>query len=231
MSIPLILIFDLDDTLYSEETFAISGFSAVAKYLSLTYAIPIDNSLEILLKALEQGNRSTAFQILITANNLPKKTLKKLITVYRKHKPEIELDSSSKRVLVQLSSIKKYVVTDGNKLVQRSKIKALKLDDFLERSFITHNFGLSASKPSIYCFQKIRELEKVEWNELVYVGDNPNKDFVNLKPLGVTTVRILKGRYAKVSKSEEFDAEFHINSMEELSKVLELQYGFKSDSN
>ena len=30
---------------------------------------------------------------------------------------------------------------------------------------------------------------------MVYVGDDPNKDFVNLNPLGMKTVRVLTGRF------------------------------------
>jgi putative hydrolase of the HAD superfamily len=37
---------------------------------------------------------------------------------------------------------------------------------------------------------KITELEKTGWNDLVYLGDNPNKDFINLRKLGANTVRI-----------------------------------------
>ena len=33
----MILVFDLDDTLYDEITFVYSGFSAVSKYLSLQF--------------------------------------------------------------------------------------------------------------------------------------------------------------------------------------------------
>lgn len=231
MNTPMILIFDLDDTLYSEETFAISGFKAVADYVSVTYRIPTNDSLVVMLNALEQGERGSAFQNLIIAKKLPKKSLKYLIAVYRRHQPQIELDRSAAKVLVNFSEIPKYVVTDGNKIVQRNKIIALKLDQMLERSFITHAFGLKASKPSIHCFQRIKEMEGVDWTEMVYVGDDPGKDFVNLKPLGVTTVRVLTGKHAKVLASEDFNAEFQISSMDELGKVLESRYGVQPNSN
>jgi putative hydrolase of the HAD superfamily len=221
----MILIFDLDDTLYSEKSYAVSGFQAVAKYISFTYKVEMKSALHVLLEALENNNRSRAFQKLMESQSLPKKSIKEMIAVYRKHMPEIEIDVAANKVLEKYAHLPKYLVTDGNRIVQGNKIKALKLDMILKRCFITHAFGISASKPSTYCFQKIRELENVDWAELVYVGDDPKKDFVNLKPLGVTTVRVLTGRHAKTDVSEEFDAEFSISSIDNLDKVLELRYG------
>jgi len=220
----MILIFDLDDTLYSEKQYAISGFKAVANYVFSNYKVPVSETIDILLNSLEKGNRANAFQRLIASNNLPKGSVTKLVAVYRKHKPDIHLDIDAEKVLNRYADIHKYVVTDGNRIVQRNKISALKLDKVLERSLITHSFGLSASKPSIYCFQKIKDIERVEWKDMVYIGDDPKKDFVNLKPLGVTTIRVLKGWHAGVNVPEEFEAEFRISTLEGLERVLELRY-------
>jgi len=220
----MILIFDLDDTLYSEESYAVSGYIAVSKYIFLTYGVPANESLDILLEALESGHREEAFQRLLASKELPRKALSQCIAFYRKHTPEIQLDVAAKRILARYSDIHKYLVTDGNKIVQSNKVKALKLDGIMERCFITHTYGLKASKPSIYCFQKIKEIEGVDWADLVYVGDDPRKDFVNLKPLGVTTVRVLTGRHAQMNVTEKFDAGYRISSIDGLVKVLELKY-------
>jgi putative hydrolase of the HAD superfamily len=219
----MILIFDLDDTLYSEKLYAISGFKAVANYVSSTYGLPVSETLEDLKTSLDQGDRAQAFQRLIVSRNLPRESIKKFISVYRMHQPDIQLYSAAEIVLSRYEDIHKYLVTDGNKIVQRNKINALNLDKVLKRSLITHSFGLSASKPSTYCFQKIKDLEKADWEDLVYVGDDPRKDFVNLKPLGVTTVRVLTGRHAETEVSEEFEAKFRILSLEGLERVLELR--------
>ena len=220
----MILIFDLDDTLYSEESYAVSGYRAVSKYIFMTYGVQANDSLDILLEALESGQRGEAFQRLIASKELPRKALGQCIAVYRKHTPEIQLDVAAQRVLSRYSNVHKYLVTDGNKVVQSNKVKALKLDAIMERCFITHAYGLNASKPSTYCFQKIKEFEGVDWEDLVYVGDDPRKDFVNLKPLGVTTVRVLTGRHAQMNVTEKFDAGYRISSIDGLVKVLELKY-------
>jgi putative hydrolase of the HAD superfamily len=221
----MILIFDLDDTLYDETLYATSGFRAVAKYISFTYGVSINESLSILNQSLVNGTRERAFQDLIIAKSLPKRELNQCIRIYRKHEPDIYLDEITKKTLNELTIFQKYLVTDGNKLVQRKKIEVLKLDSFFKRTFTTHSFGLSAAKPSIHCFKMIRDLEGVSWSDLVYVGDDPSKDFVNLKPLGVTTVRIIKGRHANKQLSKTYEADYQIPGINKLAEVLGFKYG------
>jgi len=225
MNTSMILIFDLDDTLYDEKLYAYSGFRAVAKYIFLTYGISINESLNILNQSIKNGTRDTAFQDLLISKSIPGKELNHCIRAYRKHDPDIQLDSVTKDMLSRFSKFNKYLVTDGNKIVQRKKINALKLDTYMKSTFTTHSFGLRASKPSIYCFKKIKEIEGVCWSDLVYVGDDPRKDFVNLKPLGVTTIRIIRGRYANVQLSKDYEADYRISGMDKLEEVLELNYG------
>jgi putative hydrolase of the HAD superfamily len=221
----MILIFDLDDTLYDEKLYAISGFRAVAKYISMTYGVSINESVCILNQSLVSGTRGRAFQDLIVAKSLPKREVNQCIRIYRNHEPDIYLDEVTKETLAELTKFQKYLVTDGNKLVQRKKIKALKLDSFFKRTFTTHSFGLSAAKPSTYCFKLIKDLEEASWSDLVYIGDDPSKDFVNLKPLGVTTVRVIKGRHASIKLSKTYEADFQIPGINKLSEVLGFNNG------
>lgn len=55
---------------------------------------------------------------------------------------------------------------------------------------------------------------------MVYIGDNPYKDFVGIKPLGFRTVRVCRGQYKEIVKTEEYEAGYRIKSLEELDDVL-----------
>lgn len=66
----------------------------------------------------------------------------------------------------------------------------------------------------------LQKREKVRFDEIVYVGDNPNKDFVGIKPLGFRTIRIRKGHFKNVMKSVEYNAEAEIETLHELLRVL-----------
>lgn len=216
----MILIFDLDDTLYQEELYALSGFKAVAHYTFKAYGIPVDKVFNTLLSALISGHRDKAFQELIIEWNLPRSAIEKCLAEYRSHLPNIHLEDETKKVLNKYSKVNKYVVTDGNKLVQKRKVEALKLDRIFNRCFITHNFGLKAAKPSTICFEKIKTIESVNWEDLVYIGDDPQKDFVNLKPLGVKTIRVMTGRHSRIEVPSNFDAEIRIPNLTSLLDVL-----------
>tara|TARA_Y100000992_G_C21106881_1_gene415373 strand:+ start:368 stop:571 length:204 start_codon:yes stop_codon:yes gene_type:complete len=43
---------------------------------------------------------------------------------------------------------------------------------------------------------------------MVYIGDNPNKDFVNLNKKGSLTIRILRGTYKNKKVSKLYDAKY-----------------------
>ena len=44
------------------------------------------------------------------------------------------------------------------------------------------------------------------WEELVYIGDNPAKDFVNLNGVGAKTIRVLIGMHADMHALLAHDA-------------------------
>ena len=58
----MIIVFDLDDTLYEEITYVRSGFKAVANYLYQTYKIETpDKIFRDFIQALEQQGRGRVF--------------------------------------------------------------------------------------------------------------------------------------------------------------------------
>lgn len=214
----MILVFDLDDTLYEELTYVKSGFRAVANYLNEHYSIPTQTGLEFMLGKLSSG-RGRIFNDLLTEYGIYKKELvSKCVSIYRLHQPNITLSPEADACLKRLHSYPQYIVTDGNKLVQQNKIQALGLDRRVKFCYITHRYGIKNAKPSPYCFMKICEREKVAPKEVVYIADNPNKDFVGIKPFGFRTIRILQGSYKDLSLTSEYEAEQQIRSLDELTQ-------------
>ena len=90
---------------------------------------------------------------------------------------------SEKYCLNRFKSFDKYIITDGNITAQRNKIKSLGLKTQFKKIIPTYQYGISHSKPSILCFNMIMKIEKCEPSEMVYIGDNPHKDFVNIKKI------------------------------------------------
>ena len=214
----MIIVFDLDEVLYDEKTYVISGFRAVSEFLEKDEAIPKKIIFEYLKRRLKNGRERIFNDLLDNFRIYSQKNLKKCISVYRTHTPKIKLYSDAKDCLKRLKNYPLYIVTDGNKMVQKNKIKALNLENHIKKTILTSNYGLRNSKPSTFCFQKICDMEKTSPTNLVYIGDDPHKDFVGLKREGFKTIRLFKGRFKNERLSKEFEADYKIKSLKEINE-------------
>lgn len=212
----VVIVFDLDDTLFDDLTYVRGGLRAVAKYLSPLLKLP-SHDIETELNALLSTDRNQVFDRFLKEKGFyTKKLLQHCVSVYRKHTPQITLFPEAKRCLERFKDYPLYVVTDGNKLVQMRKFLALGLASRMKKCLCTYAYGLKHAKPSPYCFLKICEWEKVTPDQVIYVADNPRKDFVGIKPLGFHTVRVLKGPHRGYSASPSEQAEVVIPNLDEL---------------
>ena len=214
----MILIFDLDDTLYDESTYVMSGLRAVAEFSGQAFGWDVDQSLKQMTTLLKNNGRGRVFDDWLVCRELfSKKLVQQCLHVYRHHEPAISIAEETRELLAGLrESYPLYVVSDGHKVVQKKKIDALSIAPFFKRVFITHRFGIHNAKPSLHCFNLIRSAERVEWNELVYVGDNPAKDFVSLNQVGAKTIRVLTGAHADVRAFPGHDAQLSITNLTSL---------------
>ena len=214
----MIIVFDLDEVLYDEKTYVISGFRTVSEFLEKDEAIPKKIIFEYLKRRLKNGRERIFNDLLDNFRIYSQKNLEKYISVYRTHTPKIKLYSDAKDCLKRLKNYPLYIVTDGNKIVQKNKIKALNLENHVKKTILTSNYGLGNSKPSTFCFQKICDMEKTSPTNLVYIGDDPHKDFVGLKREGFKTIRLFKGRFKNERLSKEFEADYKIKSLKEINE-------------
>ena len=217
----MIIVFDLDDTLYDEITYVRSSLFKVAVYLSEKYNIDKDIIYVELNDVLEKKGRGNVFNIVLNNYGIYSKIeVKKCLSVYRNNTPKIKLFDEAINCLKRFSDYRKYLVTDGNKMVQTKKINALGLNKYFVKALPTHNFGISNAKPSTYVFHKILDWENASPHQLVYIGDNPMKDFVNLKKEGFKTIRVLTGFYKNLRLESEFEADNLVNALDEIDEKL-----------
>ena len=220
----MIPIFDLDDTLYPERSYVESGFRAVAAWLADRFGWDANESMRVMLNTLEQEGRGAVFDRLIASRRtMSVRLVNECVRVYRHNLPSISLAQNVEEIL---SSFPEpiYLVTYGHKIVQQLKVRALQIEHQFKKVFITHRYGIQHAKPSIHCFEIIRRMEHCEWSDMAYIGDNPAKDFVNLTPLGVRTIRVLTGEHQNVKAKPGFEATYVITSLGELP------YLFKQES-
>lgn len=228
----MVLIFDLDDTLYDEMTYVRSGFRAVAAFGKESFGWNEIKSYNFMNESLMENGRGKVFdEWLRLHDNYSNFQVARCVHIYRHHSPQIQLAKFALKILEQYQAQHSlYLVTDGHKIVQHKKIVALGIDTIFKRCLITHRFGIKHAKPSLYCFEKIRKVEKCDWSRMVYVGDNPNKDFINLNVMGAHTIRVKTGAYAEVKAEVGFDAKYTISDLEQLPTLLDQVIGDSSNS-
>lgn len=173
----MVIVFDLDDTLYPEMEFVRSAYRAIAR----RYGAALLSSMMV-----ARGPRE-AFD----STGLP---IGEVLGIYRTHIPDIRLPAMS---LYVLSALKRAghtlgLVTDGRSVTQRHKIDALGLVRFVRGDLIMISEEIGSTKVSGEAFRIIMERTGGE-GPYVYVGDNPEKDFVAPNSLGWMTVMFCRG--------------------------------------
>lgn len=180
-----VIIFDLDDTLYSEKEYVRSGYRAIARMLPEVVQME-----EKLWQAFEQNK--PAIDEVLTAEGLHTDALKQTcLAVYRAHQPDIHFFEGATELLLRLRAdgYMLGVITDGRPEGQRAKIKALGLDALVDYIIVTDELGgVEYRKPNCAAFIRMQEMFAVPFEEMCYIGDNIKKDFIAPKKLGMKCI-------------------------------------------
>lgn len=185
-----VIIFDLDDTLISEKSFAFSAFREISIELSKVMGKSVNVIYEELV-SLYNESPSHIFNRILENNNIcfEKNFVNDLIYIYRNHKPNIKLRDEVKELLINLKNAGFHLglITDGFKSTQRNKVISLELDKYIEKIVITDELGDNREfwKPSEKPYTVIKDYFNVEYNEMIYIGDNIKKDFIAPIKLGM----------------------------------------------
>ncbi len=210
----MVVVFDLDDTLFPEMDFVRSAYREIARC----------KGFYLLSRMLEAASPREAFD----STGLP---IEKLLAIYRNHYPDISLPWYS---LYTLASLKRQgctlgLVTDGRSVTQRHKIEALGLHRFINDDMIFISEEIGSEKISGEAFRTIMAKNGKE-ESYIYVGDNPKKDFIQGNRLGWTTVCLLGGAGGEGIFSQEFSTfpkgnlpKMSIRCMTELAYLVNLK--------
>ncbi|OED26759.1 HAD family hydrolase, partial [Acholeplasma laidlawii] len=167
-----VVIFDLDDTLISEKSFALSAFGEISIELSKVIKKPISVIYEELV-SLYNESPNYIFNRILEKNNihLNKNFIDDLIYIYRNHKPNIKLSDEVIELLLHLKKSEFHLglITDGFKSTQINKVISLELDKYIEKIVITDELGDNREfwKPSEKPYTIIKDYFNVEYNEMI----------------------------------------------------------------
>lgn len=215
------VIFDLDDTLYPEKQFVMSGFNLVSNYISDKYDFEYDLVFNILKNDFENGLRRKNFNTLLEKLKIKNLSLYKLIQCYREHKPSLSLYSDAETLLNEIKDkFKLGMITDGHIITQNNKIEALEIKDYFD-TIIINDISQGMSKKKQQPFITALKALKVDSESAIYVGDNPLKDFVKAKKMGIMTIRIKRdyGEYSNINVSKDYEADYVVSDLLKIIKI------------
>lgn len=236
------VVFDIDDTLAPEISFVKSGYKAVAKSIcqDMTeimtflggkndfFVSKVENRLWNLFKADSQN----VFNRLLDEYDISydKNDILELVRIYREHEIDTSVYSFYDDVVsvvdaLRIKGIKLGILSDGFMISQKNKVSALGCDKLFDEIVLTDELGREYWKPSPKGFEILINRFGVEPSELLYVGDNPKKDFAVKEALPIKTARIIRenGVYKEASYSNEIKEDYRLSSLDELlqPKILE----------
>ncbi|XZF76224.1 HAD family hydrolase [Bacillus sp. AL-1R] len=225
------VVFDMDDTLYEEKEYVISGFRAVDKWVRENYGIFV--FFDVAKQLFESGETKKIFNKALELLNLEydEKIISKMLYIYRTHEPEIQLLKEAEWVFSNLKdSVRIGLISDGFIYSQKKKVTALKLDSLFHSIILSDHYGRENWKPSSIPYEKAIQELNCNHFECVYIGDNLQKDFITAKKLGWLTVHINRsnGIYNDVVVPIEYEAHFQVDNLMDLSRLPMLKQLFKS---
>lgn len=179
----LVVVLDLDDTLYNEADYVLSGIKAVTVQINTIYGSAFDMEL---VDAYASGNRDV-WGLACSLLGLPVQVKESFLWMYRLHSPAIALRPQIVNWLdrLQRAGAQLSVLTDGRSVSQRLKLRSLGLGDL--PVYVSEEHG--SDKPSPGRFEHI--MRRWPGRCYAYIGDNPKKDFIAPNRLGWLTVGLV----------------------------------------
>lgn len=219
------VLLDLDDTLYPESDFVRGGFHAVAELLAKRLSRDPDELFGLLMDQFQRGVRGSVFNAVLFELQVPRDPvlIEELVRAYRSHEPQLKLFPDAEWLLPMLwPRYAMGILTDGPAEVQRRKVKALGLQHKVEAIVYSDDFGREQWKPSPIPYLELLRRLHIEPSHAVYVGDNPKKDFVGARRLGLQTVRVRRPNteHFHIEPQPGFEADHEITTLHDLPNWL-----------
>ena len=214
------VVFDLDDTLFSEREFAFSGFRAVSAWLQQRVACTTDPEA-IMRRLFDSPYRDQVFDQILKelGGEYSADLVSQMVDCFRQHSPMIGLHPDAISAIDRWAGhFRMGIVSDGILSVQQRKVKALGLESRIDLIILTDQWGREFWKPHPRAFREIEKTWQVFGPACLYIADNPRKDFIAPVQLGWRTVQIhrLEGIYCQEESAEGGKPQFLISSLDQI---------------
>lgn len=209
------VIFDLDDTLFPEKEYIRSGYRAVAEYLG-------DKKIADELWEKFEAGRLAIDEVLKRLGR--EDEVAECVRVYHEHKPMIHFYDGASELIneLKLRGIKVGIITDGRSNGQRNKIEALGLEKMMADIIVTDELGgTQFRKPCDIAFRIMARRWRMDYENMLYIGDNVGKDFQAPRQLGMWCIWF-QNEDGVYWKEQDKIGIPHINKFSELQDVVRI---------
>jgi putative hydrolase of the HAD superfamily len=204
----MILILDLDDTIFETNSMDMSIFDPARKVIE-EYTVNHYGQIESdnIINEIKQ----LPFDTVANKYNFPIERRNRFYYTIQNIPYNLNLSVFSDYSFLQQIDCDKYLVTTGMTNLQTAKIKALSIHADFQEIYIDDPFDTKRKfKKGI--FQEI--VKKTDNKEVWVIGDNPESELLAGKELGLKTIQRLK------NNKKSIHADYEIRAFDELKRIL-----------
>jgi len=220
-SAPAAVCFDLDDTLYDYHEYARAGLREAADRLEARTGESYHDELHALY--FDESVTEETFDALVERHDLPPGVdvdalVDDLIEAYHDATDALAPYPATERVLSRFDD--RYdlgLITDGRG--GRAKLRRLGIDHYFDVVVVSPELDSSKRQRGVFD-AALADLDGAA-DETVYVGDDPRVDFRIPNRLGMTTVRLRRGRYTHLEPDAEGAPDVEIQDLGDLPALVE----------
>lgn len=221
------VLFDLDNTLIDFMAMKkMSSRAAVLAMLDTGLNIKKETAIKKLYKMYEnhgyEDQRIFNKFIKELTGKIDYKILASAIAAYRKVKiGYITPFPHARTTLLQLKQkgLKLGIVSDAPKLQAWLRLAELNFLEFFDVVVTLNDTG--KLKPHKKPFEKAVKLLKLKPEEILFVGDNPERDIKGAKKIGMKTVLAKYGQYVK---SKKIRADYEILDIKKITQIVKTKH-------
>lgn len=205
------LLFDLDDTLFDQMTYLEGAFAAAAATCGVECAARLAETMVRVTRELgsscgrifDEAMRREKLEYSAAARQ-------EMVLAFRAYQPAgLSCFPGTRDALEEL--VQRWpmgLVTDGPVETQIAKVKALDIERYFRVIVYSDAIGGRATrKPSPIPYRTALNQLGIAPERAVYIGDNPGKDFIGARALGIATIRVRTGEYKNLRAAEGYEAD------------------------
>lgn len=233
-----IVLFDVDDTLYSTTAFADSARrNAVAAMIEAGLAVDIEDGVAELAEVVVEfsSNYSEHFARLldrfgheVRCGRNPAVLIAAGVVAYHRTKErnlEILTDVRAALAALREAGVRMGVISAGLRVKQAEKLVRLDALGYFDPTAIFFSDQVGVGKPNPKIYAKVCAMLGVEPSRAMYVGDRPAHDVAPARSIGMRTVHYTGAGGKHADKVGAASPDHTLSDMRALVAILREEYG------